>query len=371
MQINEAVSEKESLIQSYFLLANLHKKANLQIFKWHIETLYRKYVLICNRIIMPFRLETGDILAMNEKRQVEFRYYDIPKGEIVLPLMGPTWNKAYGEGREKLHFHNYYEVGYCYEGEGEMILGERTYSFAPGCISLIPTKELHTTNTFGKKAGWEWMYFDIHEILKQIYSDDEIFRENILHEIDKEGHFLAPDMNTRKISFLVRGIFTELQDKDYMYREMVRHLLTMLVVEIIRETDSTKRPDRAPVKIDIFPAIDFVKQNYASTVHVMDLARACGMSESHFRKIFEKYMNMKPMDYVNFVRIQKGCALLRDTDLTVALIADRVGYESVSSFIRNFRRITGCTPNKWKTDEENGKNKFMSYNVTALKGWLE
>jgi AraC-like DNA-binding protein len=105
-------------------------------------------------------------------------------------------------------------------------------------------------------------------------------------------------------------------------------------------------------------------------IHVVDLAHSCGMSESYFRKVFERYMNMKPMDYVNFIRIQKGCILLRKTDLTVALISDQIGYESVSTFIRNFKRIIGCTPNKWRADEEYSKNKFMKYNVTALKGWL-
>ena len=50
---------------------------------------------------------------MNDKKQVEFRYYDIPHGDIVFALTGPVWNKAYGEGKERLHFHNYYEVGVC------------------------------------------------------------------------------------------------------------------------------------------------------------------------------------------------------------------------------------------------------------------
>lgn len=90
---------------------------------------------------------------MSDKKHVEFRYYDIPHGDIVFPLTGSVWNKEYGEGKEKLHFHNYYEVGHCYEGEGEMILGERELHFYPGCISLIPTKELHTTNTFGKRRA--------------------------------------------------------------------------------------------------------------------------------------------------------------------------------------------------------------------------
>jgi AraC-like DNA-binding protein len=116
---------------------------------------------------------------------------------------------------------------------------------------------------------------------------------------------------------------------------------------------------------------DYIKKNYASQIRVVDLAHSCGMSESYFRKVFEKYMNMKPMDYVNFVRIQRGCALLRETNLTVAMVSERIGYVSASTFIRNFKRIIGCTPNKWKADEEYTKSKFMKYHVTALKGWLE
>ena len=314
---------------------------------------------------------TGELLRMNDKKQVEFRYYDIPQGDIILPLTGEGWNKEYGEGKEKLHFHNYYEIGHCYAGEGEMILGEKELHFYPGCISLIPTKELHTTNTFGKKAGWEWMYFDIHDVLKKLYPDDEILRDNIGHEIDREGRLLTPDMNIQKLTFFVRSIFSEIQNKEYMFRDMVAHFQIMLVVEIIRKLQNSELPERERVTLDIFPAIDYVKKNYMSKILAKDLARSCGMSESYFRKVFEKYMNMKPMDYVNFVRIQRGCTLLRETDLTVALVSDKVGYESVSTFIRNFKRVIGCTPNKWKTDEEYAKKKFMNYNISALQGWLE
>ena len=329
----------------------------------------KAYAIIKANILLTGRF-TGETLSMSDKKQVEFRYYDIPLGDLVFPLTGTRWNKEYGEGREKLHFHNYYEVGHCYEGEGEMTLGEKEVVFYPGCISLIPTKELHTTNTFGNRAGWEWMYFDIYEILKKLYPDDEILRENIAHEIDREGRLLTPEMNIQKMTFLVKSIFSEMQNKEYMYRDMVMHFLMMLVIEIIRKLQNSDLPERGAVTVDIFPAIDYIKKNYASPIHVIDLARSCGMSESYFRKIFKKYMNMKPMDYVNFVRIQRGCALLRETDLTVAMVSDSVGFESVSTFIRNFKRVVGCTPNKWKTDEEYAKNKFMNYNVTALKGWL-
>ncbi|MCI6675778.1 MAG: AraC family transcriptional regulator [Clostridiales bacterium] len=309
---------------------------------------------------------------MNNKKKVEFRYYVIPKDEIVLPLMGSTWNKEYGEGKERLHFHNYYEVGICHEGEGEMILGEQEIHFYSGCISIIPQTELHTINTFGKKASWEWMYFDIYELLEELYPDDDILRENIRHIVEKRGKLLMPDTDIQKMNFLIRGIFNEIQSKGYMYRDMIKHMLLMLVVEIVRKLQNKDMPERVPIKkTDIFPAIAYIKENYHSLIKVGTLAHCSGMSESYFRKVFEKYMNMKPLDYINFVRIQKSCALLRETNLSVSDIAEQVGYESISSFIRNFKKIVGCTPHQWKIDEEFEKNKLFKYNVTALKGWLE
>lgn len=316
-------------------------------------------------------LRRGAVFVMDEKKQVEFRYYDIPKGDIVFSLTGENWNKVYGEGKEKLHFHNYYEVGICHVGEGEMTLGEQEFHFYPGCISIIPTTELHTTNTFGKKAAWEWMYFDLHEALEELYPEDEILRENVRHMLQKEGKLLTPDQNISKMSFVIKSIFSEMQQKEYMYRDMVNHFLLMLLVEIIRKMQNQELPDRITYKIDIFPAIDYIKHNYHTAIRISDLSRSCGMSESYFRKVFERYMNMKPLDYLNFVRIQKSCSLLCETDLTVAEISERVGYESVSSFIRNFRHIIGCTPLKWKKEEEHEKSKLMNYNITALKGWLE
>ena len=46
-----------------------------------------------------------------EKENVEFRYYEIPQGMPVLPLLGEKWITRYGA--DPMHFHNYLELGYC------------------------------------------------------------------------------------------------------------------------------------------------------------------------------------------------------------------------------------------------------------------
>lgn len=68
-------------------------------------------------------------MAKRRKPKIEFRYYQMPPGSPILALLGNKWVQNYGAGIDYLHFHNYLEVGYCYYGEGSMILGEEEVRF--------------------------------------------------------------------------------------------------------------------------------------------------------------------------------------------------------------------------------------------------
>ena len=52
----------------------------------------------------------------------------------------------------------------------------------------------------------------------------------------------------------------------------------------------------------ITAALDYVRLEYANNIRVEELAKASHMSETHFRRVFESYMNMSPMDYINLIR---------------------------------------------------------------------
>lgn len=78
---------------------------------------------------------------------------------------------------------------------------------------------------------------------------------------------------------------------------------------------------------------------------------------------------MMPVDYINFVRIQKACDYLSSSNDTMENVALKVGYMSQSTFNRNFLRVIGVSPHKWKTAADNNKLKLQNYKITALKGW--
>lgn len=58
-----------------------------------------------------------------KKKEIEFRYYEIPQNEPCIALLGEAWVRPYG--MDSLHFHNYMEIGFCYDGIGELVLDEQ------------------------------------------------------------------------------------------------------------------------------------------------------------------------------------------------------------------------------------------------------
>ena len=69
-------------------------------------------------------------MAKKRKMKMEFRYYQMQDGIPILALLGEKWVQNYGRDVDYLHFHNYLEIGFCYSGEGELVLGEAPIRFA-------------------------------------------------------------------------------------------------------------------------------------------------------------------------------------------------------------------------------------------------
>src|SRR5215470_5518874 len=77
---------------------------------------------------------------------------------------------------------------------------------------------------------------------------------------------------------------------------------------------------------------------------VRRLARVSGVSEAHFARSFRQAFGVPPHRYLLTRRIERATALLRDTDLPITEIAFQTGWESLGTFGRTFRDITGETP---------------------------
>ncbi|HYQ15205.1 MAG TPA: helix-turn-helix transcriptional regulator [Polyangiaceae bacterium] len=77
---------------------------------------------------------------------------------------------------------------------------------------------------------------------------------------------------------------------------------------------------------------------------VRRLARVSGVSEAHFARSFKEAFGIPPHRYLLTRRIERATALLRDTELAITEIAFQTGWESLGTFGRTFRDVTGESP---------------------------
>ena len=168
----------------------------------------------------------------------------------------------------------------------------------------------------------------------------------------------------------------EMRTKCLHYVDSVKGLLFTLIAEILRmneQEDIKVEPEGNARKnagvSQISAALEYVRVEYMHMIRVEDLANVCHMSETHFRRVFEGCMNMSPVDYINLVRIQKACDLMKKANDSMDIVAQRVGFSTTSTFNRNFKKFLNTSPYQWKINPENYEHKLLNYNISALKGW--
>lgn len=307
---------------------------------------------------------------MAQKKVEEFRYYEMPVGRYDLALLGDSWITTYRTGEQ--HFHNYFEISYCYYGEGVVFLGEKSEPYGPGTISLIPSNFPHGIHS--KEGGvcrWEFLYLDFAGFVERCYRSDVYKGMRILDQIT-QFPILIETEDYPRISSVVRAILDENRAQETLNREAVGGYMFVLLQELVRlnkrMSENNKKESLHVEKIR--PALVHIETHFHEEIKIKTLAEVCNLSEPYFRKLFRNCMKTSPLEYINTVRVQKACDFLQKKDFPVNDLAWQVGYSSVSTFERNFKKIVGQTPKQWRLKSSNDRE-FVGYQTKALRGWLE
>lgn len=95
-------------------------------------------------------------------------------------------------------------------------------------------------------------------------------------------------------------------------------------------------------------ARDALDRDYAQPLDVPAVAAIAYMSPAHFSRKFRALFGETPHRHLQRRRVERACALLRDTALPVTEIARAVGFESLGTFSRTFTAIVGRSPSRYR-----------------------
>ncbi len=244
-----------------------------------------------------------------------------------------------------LHTHEYCEFGICLEGAGVFLVGPKILPFQRGDCMFIATGEPHlATSLQNTVSRWRWLYLDETRLLD---------REPALADL---ARFKGPDFRNcfsgerSVICSLIREMFScALGGGVPFQKQKMTALLTLFSIEMHRGCCSCGQGTESAAIQRIHFALNEMLSRYGEDISIERLASACSLSSNQFRRVFAKATGSSPQTYLNNLRITMAASMLLRTDLTIAEIAFRCGFPTLSCFNRQFRIMKGTSPGKFRT----------------------
>lgn len=96
------------------------------------------------------------------------------------------------------------------------------------------------------------------------------------------------------------------------------------------------------------PALALANRRYGERVRVSELAAAAEYSVNQFGRVFQQLFQMKPVEYLQRLRLEKSVELLRGSQLSMCDVGLRCGFYDQSAFSKAFRQRYGVSPRRFR-----------------------
>ena len=102
---------------------------------------------------------------------------------------------------------------------------------------------------------------------------------------------------------------------------------------------------------DIDRVKQYIQYHVDEDLSIDKLAAQVYLSQGYLSSVFKKETGMNLSRYIRQCRMEKAKELLKDTNMKVVQICEKVGFANVSYFCQNFREYCGVSPDKYRKGE--------------------
>lgn len=248
------------------------------------------------------------------------------------------------------HAHGFYALLFGIGGKGVMRVGNTDLEIEPGSFVVTAPGEVHDTtrlhgvarwgldftpDAYGyEAAGWlfplpnrpEWM-----ALLRHSWQPPRVIQIPAAQQASWVRQF--------------ETIHHELVERGPGFREVVLAELKSLLIR----TGRFASHDPVPISPLIGEVFNVIASRFAEQLRLAHVARAVGRSPAYLTTLVREQTGMTVQEWIIERRMAEARRHLVETDENIDTLAERVGYNDTTLFIRHFKRAHGVTPRKWRT----------------------
>jgi AraC-like DNA-binding protein len=252
------------------------------------------------------------------------------------------------------HYHQELQITLIQKGYGTCIIGDYISSFKPGDLFVIGQNLPHvfsSDKSFYEQEEKECLSTTIFLSPQFIKSDffelEELSDLNRFIENTKRGIRFSTKNKTKLVELFhsiesgkaSRGILNVLELCAMLNEDKKASYLSHIDYKSIsKESDG-----------QILNAVfQFTLSNFKDDITLHSVAKMANRSPAAFCRFFKKRTRKTYISFLNEVRIQEACSLLLKPDLNISEICFQTGFNNISNFNRQFKKITGFTPKGYR-----------------------
>jgi AraC-like DNA-binding protein len=249
--------------------------------------------------------------------------------------------KARFHARERRKGISQHVLIYCVKGEGWYQIQEEKYTVKPNQLFILPANAGHKYGADNRNP-WTiyWLHFTGAQaggFLDYLYGNQNY---SPLMVVPNEERFrLFEDIYAHlNMSFNIDNI---IYANNCLY-----HFLVSFRESVYKHAINEERGDV------VKHSIEFMKGHLEQNFTLQELAEQAGLSTSHYSAVFRRKTQNSPVNFFTFLKIQRSCQLLENTDMRVKEIAHQMGFEDPYHFSRVFSQFIGLSPRQFRTTEK-------------------
>jgi len=262
----------------------------------------------------------------------------------------------YNTDYSELHNHDYWEFFIILSGKTEHDVQGRKQLMSSGMGCLVHPRDKH--RFLNASSGYQQM---------NICITDDYFKE-LLNVIDSELYGLISSINHPLVYDIPESTMNEIYKNIHSAQttnnnDLVKfsNFLKLIWLDILKliYRNSTKLNSNHPEWLNNF--LQALQQPENLIMPVSEMHKLTYFSNRHLTRLFKEHMGETLSSYVQTMKINYAAMLLRTTDMGILPLSSMCGYDSLSHFIKVFKKHFNATPKEYRNSfdysTDNGTDK--------------
>lgn len=255
------------------------------------------------------------------------------------------------------HTHTFFELVYVYDGKCSQKISGQDIHMRTGDFCVVPPGVEHSISVFDdsiiinlmlRRNTLHGMFYNFLNTPNQLSS---FFLNNIYARRANDYILFHSGMDSQIRESFLWMLWESLNRQEYHYQCITNALLLDFYLLVRNYSESIQMPlFNNRMDVQRYAIIQYIQDNYRD-ITLAAVAKKFHYSTEYTSRLIKDLTDMTYTQIVRTVRIERSQDFLTNTTMTVANIAEAIGYDTTEHYIRQFKKHTGMTPSAFRKQE--------------------